>query len=154
MNKIRFQESAPGADREASADGQDVFSPHDGQGRYSSCTGDLGILGEGGSLSMRRVVVTGLGVVAPNGIGQDASRDAGVNGGSGVRARSAYDACSFPIKTAGEVQYFNPSRFIPDSRGKSMKVMGRAARFGVGAAGLALQDSGISMENEIPERIG
>jgi 3-oxoacyl-[acyl-carrier-protein] synthase II len=37
---------------------------------------------------------------------------------------------------------------------KSLKVMGRAARFGVGAAGLALQDSGLSMENEDPERVG
>ena len=61
---------------------------------------------------------------------------------------------TFPIKIAGEVRDFDPTPFIPDSMRKSMKVMGRAARFGVGAAGLALQDSGISMENENPERVG
>lgn len=103
---------------------------------------------------MRRVVVTGLGVVAPNGIGKDEFWDACVNGRSGVREISAFDASSFPVKIAGEVRDFDPSPFIPDSMRKSLKVMGRAARFGVGAAGLALQDSGISMENENPERVG
>lgn len=118
------------------------------------CTVELGILGEGGSLSMRRVAVTGLGVVAPNGVGKDEFWDACVNGRSGVREISAFDASSFPVKIAGEVKDFDPSPFIPDSMRKSLKVMGRAARFGVGAAGLALQDSGISMENENPERVG
>jgi len=103
---------------------------------------------------MRRVVITGLGVVAPNGVGKDDFWNACVNGRSGVRNITAFDASSFPIKIAGEVKDFDPSPFIPDSMRKSMKVMGRAARFGVGAAGLALQDSGISMENENSERVG
>jgi 3-oxoacyl-[acyl-carrier-protein] synthase II len=103
---------------------------------------------------MRRVAITGLGVVAPNGIGKDEFWDACVNGRSGVRQISSFDASTFPIKIAGEVRDFDPAPFIPDSMRKSLKVMGRAARFGVGAAGLALQDSGISMENENPERVG
>lgn len=103
---------------------------------------------------MRRVAVTGLGVVAPNGIGKDDFWNACVDGKSGVGPITAFDASSFPIKIAGEVKDFDPSSFIPDSMRKSLKVMGRAARFGVGASGLALQDSGISMENENPERVG
>ena len=103
---------------------------------------------------MRRVVITGLGVVAPNGIGKDDFWNACVNGRSGVRKITAFDASTFPVQIAGEVKDFDPSPFIPDSMRKSMKVMGRAARFGVGAAGLALQDSGISMENENSERVG
>ncbi|MSR53977.1 MAG: beta-ketoacyl-[acyl-carrier-protein] synthase family protein [Gemmataceae bacterium] len=103
---------------------------------------------------MRRVVITGLGVVAPNGIGKDDFWNACVNGRSGVRNITAFDASTFPVKIAGEVKDFDPTPFIPDSMRKSMKVMGRAARFGVGAAGLALQDSGISMENENSERVG
>ncbi|HKB04774.1 MAG TPA: beta-ketoacyl-[acyl-carrier-protein] synthase family protein [Gemmataceae bacterium] len=103
---------------------------------------------------MRRVVVTGLGVVAPNGIGKDRFWDACVNGRSGVDVISSFDVSTFPIQIAGEVREFDPCLFIPDSMRKSLKVMGRAARFGVGAAGLALQDSGISMENENPERVG
>src|SRR5215210_666710 len=118
------------------------------------CTGVLGILGERGLLFMRRVVVTGLGVVAPNGVGKDEFWNACVEGRSGVREITSFDASSFPIKIAGEVRDFDPSPFIPDSMRKSMKVMGRAAKFGVGAAGLALQDSGISMENENAERVG
>lgn len=103
---------------------------------------------------MRRVVVTGLGVVAPNGVGKDEFWDACVQGRSGVRQIESFDASSFPIRIAGEVRDFDPAPFIPDSMRKSLKVMGRAARFGVGAAGLALQDSGVSMENENPERVG
>jgi 3-oxoacyl-[acyl-carrier-protein] synthase II len=103
---------------------------------------------------MRRVAVTGLGVVAPNGIGKDDFWAACINGRSGVRAITAFDASTYPIKIAGEVRGFDPTPFIPDSMRKSLKVMGRAARFGVGAAGLALRDSGLSMENENPERVG
>src|SRR5436190_16107378 len=103
---------------------------------------------------MRRVVVTGLGVVAPNGVGKDDFWDACVNGRSGVREITAFDASTFPIKIAGEVRDFDPSPFIPDSMRKSLKVMGRAARFGVGAAGLAIQDAGVSMENDNLERVG
>ncbi len=103
---------------------------------------------------MRRVAVTGLGVVAPNGVGREDFWDACVEGRSGVGPITAFDASSFPIKIAGEVKDFDPSEFIPDSMRKSLKVMGRAARFGVGASGLALRDSGISMENENPERVG
>jgi 3-oxoacyl-[acyl-carrier-protein] synthase II len=103
---------------------------------------------------MRRVVVTGLGIVSPNGIGKDEFWNACVNGRSGVGNITAFDATSFPIKIAGEVKDYDPSPFIPPSLRKSLKVMGRAAKFGVGAAGLALQDSGISIENENPEKIG
>lgn len=103
---------------------------------------------------MRRVVVTGLGAVSPNGIGKDEFWNACVNGRSGVRKITAFDASSFPVKIAGEVKDFDPSPFIPASLRKSLKVMGRAAKFGVGAAGLALQDSGISIENENPEKVG
>lgn len=103
---------------------------------------------------MRRVAVTGLGVVAPNGVGKEDFWEACVQGRSGVGPITSFDASSFPIKIAGEVKDFDPSPFIPDSMRKSLKVMGRAARFGVGASGLALQDSGISMENEDPERVG
>src|SRR3954462_11040573 len=103
---------------------------------------------------MRRVVVTGLGVVAPNGVGKDDFWEACVNGRSGVREITAFDASTFPIKIAGQVpSTFDAFDFLPHSMRKSMKVMGRAAKFGVGAAGLALQGSGISMENETPGRV-
>ena len=71
---------------------------------------------------MRRVAVTGLGVVAPNGIGKEDFWDACVEGRSGVGPITSFDASSFPIKIAGEVKNFDPSPFIPDSMRKSLKV--------------------------------
>lgn len=103
---------------------------------------------------MRRVVITGLGVVAPNGIGKDAFWSACVNGKSGISRISAFDASSFPIKVAGEVKDFDPMPWVPESSRKSLKLMGRAAKFGLGAAGLAIEDSGLELEGENPEKIG
>ena len=103
---------------------------------------------------MRRVVVTGLGVVAPNGIGKDAFWSACVEGRSGIGRISAFDPSSFPVKVAGEVRNYDPSAFLPDSCRKSLKIMGRAARFGLGAAGLALEDSGLELNKLNPEMIG
>ena len=103
---------------------------------------------------MRRVVVTGLGVVAPNGIGKDAFWSACVEGRSGISRISAFDPSSFPIQVAGEVKAFDPTLYLPDSCRKSLKIMGRAARFGLGAAGLAIKDSGLQLDRENPESIG
>lgn len=103
---------------------------------------------------MRRVVISGLGVVAPNGIGREAFWSACVNGRSGISRISAFDVSSFPIKVAGEVKNFDPMPWVPESSRKSLKIMGRAARFGLGAAGLALEDSGLELEREDPETIG
>jgi 3-oxoacyl-[acyl-carrier-protein] synthase II len=103
---------------------------------------------------MRRGVISGLGVVAPNGIGKEAFWSACVNGRSGISRISAFDASSFPIKVAGEVKDFDPMPFVPESSRKSLKIMGRAARFGLGAAGLAVIDSALELDRENPEKIG
>jgi len=103
---------------------------------------------------MRRVVVTGLGIVAPNGVGKDAFWRACVEGHSGIGPIRTFDASNHPIRVAGEVHDFDPEPFLPDRFRKSVKVMGRAARFGVGAAGLAVADSGIDVGRENPERLG
>ncbi|MFO0926777.1 MAG: beta-ketoacyl-ACP synthase II [Gemmataceae bacterium] len=103
---------------------------------------------------MRRVVVTGLGVVAPNGIGKQAFWSACVNGRSGVRPIETFDASAHPVQIAAEVPDFDLAPFVPGSHRKSLKIMGRASRFGVAAAGLAVQDSGLTLAKENPERIG
>lgn len=103
---------------------------------------------------MRRVVVTGLGVVAPNGTGKDAFWNACLNGKSGVGPIQSFDATSHPVKIAAEVQDFDVTPFIPPSQRKSMKIMSRAMRFAVGAAGLSIQDSGLDFDSEDPARIG
>src|SRR5262245_13438973 len=103
---------------------------------------------------MRRVVVTGLGVVAPNGIGKEAFWSACVNGSSGVRPISTFDASAHPVGIAAEVPPLDMTPFVPGPHRKSLKIMGRAARFGVVAAGLAVTDSGLDLAHENPERVG
>ncbi|HVS34441.1 MAG TPA: beta-ketoacyl-ACP synthase II [Gemmataceae bacterium] len=103
---------------------------------------------------MRRVAVTGLGVVAPNGIGKEAFWKACVEGRSGIGPIRCFDASQHPVRVAGEVPEFNAAHFIPHSHRKSMKIMGRAARFGAAAAGMAVRDSGLDLMRENPERVG
>ena len=103
---------------------------------------------------MRRVVITGVGVVAPNGVGKEAFWKACVDGHSGVGPIRSFDASNHPIRIAGEVHDFDPEPYIPDKFRKSVKVMGRAAKFGIGAAGLAVLDSGIAVAEENAERFG
>jgi 3-oxoacyl-[acyl-carrier-protein] synthase II len=103
---------------------------------------------------MRRVVVTGLGVVAPNGIGKDAFWKACVEGRSGVGPIRAFDASTFPVKIAAQVPDFDITTYLPPDQRKSLKIMGRASRFGVAAAVLAAQDSGLEWGRLNPERIG
>ncbi len=67
---------------------------------------------------MRRVVVTGLGVVAPNGIGKDAFWTACLNGTSGIRKIQSFDASNHPVKVAGEVD-FDAEPFLPADQRKS-----------------------------------
>lgn len=103
---------------------------------------------------MRRVVVTGIGVVAPNGVGRQAFWDGCVGGKSGIGPISSFDASRHPVKIAGEVRDFDPAPLLPADCRKSLKVMGRAARFGVGAAALAAKDSGLDFATLDPERVG
>src|SRR5262245_57728999 len=103
---------------------------------------------------MRRVVVTGLGVVAPNGIGKDAFWSACLNGTSGVGPIRSFDASNHPVKIAAEVPEFDVASFVPAHQRKALKIMSRAMRFAVGAAGLGLRDAGLDTNYDNPERVG
>jgi 3-oxoacyl-[acyl-carrier-protein] synthase II len=103
---------------------------------------------------MRRVVVTGLGVVAPNGVGKEPFWSACVNGRSGVGAIRCFDASSHPVRIAAEVPDYDLAGYLPPEHRKSLKIMGRASRFGVTAAVMGVRDSGLDLARESPERIG
>ncbi len=103
---------------------------------------------------MRRVVVTGLGVVSPNGIGQEAFWSACVNGTSGVKPIRSFDASAHPVRIAAEVPDFDVTPWVPNEHRKSLKIMGRAARFGVAASGMAVKDSGLELSRTDPTRVG
>lgn len=86
----------------------------------------------------RRVVITGLGVVAPNGIGKDTFWANLLAGKSGVDYISAFDPSPFPSKIAAEVRDFVPTDFIAT---RAAKTMARFSAFGVAATRLALEDA-------------
>ncbi|MCU0704730.1 MAG: beta-ketoacyl-[acyl-carrier-protein] synthase family protein [Fimbriiglobus sp.] len=103
---------------------------------------------------MRRVVVTGIGVVAPNGVGRTSFWENCVNGVSGIGPIRSFDASKHPIRIAGEIHDFDPSPLVPTDVRKQLKLMARAAKFGLGAAALAVSDSGLNLPAENPERLG
>jgi 3-oxoacyl-[acyl-carrier-protein] synthase II len=99
----------------------------------------------------RRVVITGMGVVAPNGIGIDNFWDSLVYGQSGIRKISRFDASSYPCQVAAEVPNFDPMDYMDP---KTAKRLGRFAHFSLAAAEMAVEDSGINFSREDPYKAG
>src|SRR6266576_3606383 len=93
------------------------------QRRFILGTKDSAIIGVGAL--MHRVVVTGIGVVSPNGIGRREFSEAIVEGRSGVSLIESFDTTGLPIKIAGEIKGFDVLRFLGDNK-KSAKLMSRA----------------------------
>ena len=102
---------------------------------------------------MHRVVVTGIGVVAPNGIGRREFCEAIFEGRSGVDYIESFDSTGLTIKIAGEVKDFDVLPFLGDHK-KNMKLMSRAVRFAVGAAAMAVEDAGLERDELDPARLG
>ena len=98
----------------------------------------------------RRVVVTGLGAVAPNGIGAGAFWSNLVAGRSGVGPISLFDASAYPCRIAGEVRDFKPQQFMLPAR---VKHCGRFSQLAVAAARLALEDAGLDLNKVRPDRV-
>lgn len=87
----------------------------------------------------RRAVITGIGVVAPNGIGKEAYWKGLKEGRNCVGQITCFDISTYPSKMAAEIHDFKPSDFI--SQHSEIKRMGRSSHLGVGAARLALDDA-------------
>lgn len=100
---------------------------------------------------MRRVVVTGVGVVSPLGTGTEKNWSALMNGQSGIARITRFDASELPTQIAGEVKDFNPEDFIDK---KEIKKMDLFIQYALGAAELAMQDSGLQVTEENAERVG
>jgi 3-oxoacyl-[acyl-carrier-protein] synthase II len=102
-------------------------------------------------MSKRGVVVTGLGVVSPVGIGVKTAWDNLVAGKSGITQITKFDASAFSSTIAGEVKNFNPEDFIT---AKDARRMDTFIQYGLAAAIEAVKDSGIVATEENAERIG
>ena len=99
-------------------------------------------------LQGRRVVVTGLGAVSPNGIGREAFWRATREGRSGVRRIAPFDPQGFPTQIAGQVLDFLPEDHLPQ---RDLKHVPRVVALALAASGEALEDAGLSAETLSPE---
>jgi len=102
-------------------------------------------------MSKRRVVVTGLGLITPVGIGVAESWANIINGQSGIGKITKFDCSSFPSQVAGEVKNFDPLAYIPP---KDARRMDTFIQFGIAAGIEAFKDSGIEVNDSNSERIG
>jgi 3-oxoacyl-[acyl-carrier-protein] synthase II len=102
-------------------------------------------------MEKRRVVVTGVGMITPLGIGVESSWNNLIAGKSGIKKITQFDSSDFPTKIAGEVEGFNPENYIEI---KEIKKMDRFIHFAVAAAKIALDDSGLEIKDSNSERIG
>lgn len=102
-------------------------------------------------MDRRRVVVTGLGLITPLGIGVETSWQNLLNGKSGIRRITGFDATAFPTQIAGEVDNFIPEDYIEP---KEVKKMDRFIHFAVAAATIALNDSGLKITDNNADRVG
>src|SRR3954463_845371 len=92
---------------------------------------------------MRRVVITGIGVISPIGIGATAFWENLVAGQVGVRRIAQYDPSGFASQIAGEVPAYKINDYVPKSYRKATKVMARDIELAVIAADDAFKDSGL-----------
>ena len=92
---------------------------------------------------MRRVVITGIGVISPIGIGAKSFWDNLLAGKVGVRRISLYDPAGFPCQIAGEVPAYKIGDYVPKSYRKATKVMARDIELAVVAADDAFKDAGL-----------
>ena len=92
---------------------------------------------------MRRVVITGIGIVSPIGIGTKAFWESLLAGTVGVRRITQFDPSEFPSQVAGEVPAYKIGDYVPKSYRKATKVMARDTELAVVAADDAFKDSGL-----------
>ena len=98
-----------------------------------------------------RVVITGLGLVAPNGNTVKTSWDNTVNGVSGIGPITAFDATDFSTRIAGEIPDFDIEQFVSK---KDARKMDPFIHYGLAAAIEAIEDAGLEITDENCKRVG
>jgi len=99
----------------------------------------------------KRIVITGIGVISPNGIGKDAFWQALKDGKSGIKPITIFNPGFYKSKLAGEVSDFSPEQFLGP---KGLQHLDRATKLVCSAAKLALDDSQLQITEENAEDIG
>ena len=99
----------------------------------------------------RRVVITGVGLITPLGIGVKQSWEALCAGKSGIGEITRFDASGFPTRIAGEVKNFNPEDFLPKKDAKRTQLF---IAYAVAAARMAIEDSRLVINEANANRVG
>ena len=99
----------------------------------------------------RRVVVTGLGLVTPLGIGVPKTWEKLCQGQSGIGPISRFDASQYSVRIAGEVKNFDPANFIEK---KEVKKMDTFIHFAVAASQEAVDDAKLVVTSDNADRVG
>jgi 3-oxoacyl-[acyl-carrier-protein] synthase II len=102
-------------------------------------------------LARRRVVVTGLGIISPVGIGIPEAWGSIVAGKSGITLITRFDAAKFPSQIAGEVKGFEVAKWLAPKEARRFDTF---IHYGLAAAIDAIKDSGLDLEQENREQIG
>jgi 3-oxoacyl-[acyl-carrier-protein] synthase II len=104
-----------------------------------------------GGFPKRRVVITGVGLVSPLGVGTRATWDALLAGQSGIGPITRFDASAYESRIAGEVKRFDPTLFLDR---KDIKKTDAFIQFGLAASQFALEDAGLEITEENGTRVG
>ena len=99
----------------------------------------------------RRVVITGIGLVSPVGIGTGETWRSLLAGRSGIGSITRFDATEYSSRIAGEIRGFNGEEFIPK---KDLKKMDLFIQYALAATKFALEDAGLQIAEEDAERVG
>ena len=99
----------------------------------------------------KRVVVTGLGMISPLGVGVKENWEAICQGKSGIGPVTRFDITDFPSKIAGEVKGFNPEDFIDKKETKKMDIF---IHYALASGMMALKDSGLIIDVSNADRVG
>lgn len=101
---------------------------------------------------MRRVVVTGLGLITSLGTGVEKSWEAIKSGECGIREITSFDTTDSAVKIAGEVLDFDPTEFGIEK--KEIKKLARNTQFAIAATKMALEDSGLVIDDSNATKVG
>lgn len=103
------------------------------------------------SLEKRRVVVTGIGLISPVGIGTEATWEALLAGRSGIGTITRFDASDYPSRIAGEVDGFDPANWLEK---KEIKKSDTFIHYAIAASQMAWDDANLGEASVDPERLG
>ena len=99
----------------------------------------------------RRVVITGMGLVTPLGIGVEESWQALCAGTSGIAEISRFDATGYATRIAAEVKGFDPAEYLPKKEAKRTSAF---IAYAIAATRMALEDSGLVIDDSNSGRVG